>query len=252
MERGTGTSADPRKMQLMRITLNCNRFYVMDKSMRRLEIPISAERSSRVGGYLKIHDNTEKTMRLNGWTAIGLVLGLAACGSAQSSSGPEGDAAPTDVAATAASEAPTITAVANLQTAQGKPAGTATAIPGQGTILLSLRVEDLPPGEHGVHVHMVGKCDGPKLESAGGHWNPGNKHHGMENPQGQHAGDMPDLTVGADGRGSVTYRLKGADIDGLLDSDGSAMVIHAGADDQKTDPSGNSGDRIACGVFAAS
>lgn len=190
-------------------------------------------------------------MKSNGWTAIALVLALAACGSGEQASGPEEQTAPTDVAATAASEAPGTTAVANLQTADGKPAGTATATPGQGTILLSLRVEGLPAGEHGAHIHMVGKCDGPKFESAGGHWNPGNKQHGLENPQGQHAGDMPNLTVGADGRGTVTYRLKGADIDGLLDSDGSAMVIHASRDDQKTDPSGDSGDRIACGVFTA-
>jgi Cu-Zn family superoxide dismutase len=190
----------------------------------------------------------EQAMNSGGWTAIGLVFALAACGSGEAQGGPEGDVTPTEAAA---SEAPTVTAVANLKTAQGKAAGTATAIPGQGTVLLSLRVEGLPPGEHGVHIHMVGKCQGPKFESAGGHWNPGNKQHGLHNPQGQHAGDMPNLTVGADGRGSVTYRLKGADIDGLLDADGSAMVVHASADDEKTDPSGNSGDRIACGVFSA-
>jgi len=183
---------------------------------------------------------------------MALVIGLAACGSSEQASEPtEGVATPTDAAATGAADASSMTAVANLQTAEGKPAGTATATPGEGTMLLSLRVEGLPPGEHGVHVHMVGKCEAPKFQSAGSHWNPGNKQHGLENPQGQHAGDMPNLTVGEDGRGTLSYTLKGATIDGLLDGDGSAMVVHAKADDQKTDPSGDSGDRIACGVFSA-
>lgn len=96
---------------------------------------------------------------------------------------------------------------------------------------------------------MTGKCDAPKFESAGGHWNPTGAKHGLEDPAGQHAGDMPNLVVGEDGRGTLSYELQGATFEGLLDSDGSAMVIHASVDDQKTDPSGNSGDRIACGIF---
>lgn len=185
-------------------------------------------------------------MKLSGWTAIALVIGLAGCGSGEQTTDSTTElATPVDQG----TETPGMTAVANLQTADGKTVGTATATPGQDTILLSLRVEGLEPGERGVHVHMVGKCEGPKFESAGAHWNPGNKQHGLENPQGQHAGDMPNLTVGADGRGSLTYRLEGAAMTGLLDADGSAMVVHAQADDQKTDPSGDSGDRIACGVF---
>jgi Cu-Zn family superoxide dismutase len=175
---------------------------------------------------------------------MALTVSLAACGSG----GGDKQSAPTD-AATSASAAPAMTAVANLQTADGKAVGTATATPSEGAVTLSLRVEGLPPGQHGVHVHMTGKCEGTKFESAGGHWNPGDKKHGLENPQGQHAGDMPNLTVGEDGRGMVAYLLKGATIDGLLDADGSAMVVHAKADDQKTDPSGDSGDRMACGVF---
>ena len=186
-------------------------------------------------------------MKANGWTATALIVGLAACGSGKQAGD---ETKPPAAVTTAASEAAGMTAVANLQTAEGNPAGTATATPGQGALLVSLRVEGLPAGQHGVHVHMAGKCEAPKFEGAGSHWNPGSKQHGLENPQGQHAGDMPNLTVGEDGRGTLTYRLKSGTIEALFDADGSAMVIHAKADDQKTDPSGDSGERIACGVFA--
>lgn len=189
-------------------------------------------------------------MRLSGLITVALVS-LAGCGPAEKTAGPEaGDLATSDAATSAPSEAPSMTAVANLQNADGKAVGTATAMPGADTLTLSLRAEGLPAGEHGVHVHMVGKCEGPRFESAGAHLNPGNKQHGLENPQGQHVGDMPNLTVGEDGRGTITYPLKGGSIDALLDADGSALVIHAKVDDQKTDPSGASGDRIACGVFS--
>lgn len=140
-------------------------------------------------------------------------------------------------------------AAAILRTAGGEPAGQATATMVDGRVKLALQVEGLPPGQHGVHVHMTGKCDAPKFESAGGHWNPTDAKHGLEDPAGQHAGDMPNLVVGEDGRGTLSYELQGATFEGLLDSDGSAMVIHASVDDQKTDPSGNSGGRIACGIF---
>ena len=91
----------------------------------------------------------------------------------------------------------------------------------------------------------------PKFASAGGHWNPAARQHGLDNPQGHHAGDMPNLTVAADGTGKLQYTLAGATLAGLLDADDSAFVVHAMRDDQKTDPSGMSGDRIACGVFKA-
>ena len=181
-------------------------------------------------------------MTMRSFAAAALTVGLWGCGS----HGAPGQVAPSDGGS---SQAPVTTAVANLQTSEGKPAGTATATSKDGSMMLSLRVEGMPPGEHGVHVHMTGKCEGPKFESAGGHWNPGGKQHGLQNPNGQHAGDMPNLAIVDDGRGMITYALKGATIDGLLDADGSAMVIHAKPDDEKTDPSGNSGDRIACGVF---
>lgn len=140
-------------------------------------------------------------------------------------------------------------AVATLQTAQGAAAGTATASMTGGRIMVALEVQGMPAGHHGAHVHVTGRCDSPKFESAGGHWNPANAQHGLENEKGQHAGDMPNLAVGQDGRGSLNYELKGGSFEQLLDADGAALVIHAKADDQRTDPSGNSGDRIACGVF---
>ena len=139
--------------------------------------------------------------------------------------------------------------VAQLRTSQGASAGSATVTPVADGLALAVTVEGLPPGQHGVHIHMVGRCDAPTFESAGAHWNPSNRQHGLENAQGPHAGDMPNLTVGEDGRGSLEHRL-GGNLDNFLDADGSALVVHAAVDDQRTDPSGNSGGRIACGVFA--
>jgi Cu-Zn family superoxide dismutase len=178
-------------------------------------------------------------------TAI-LALGLAACGSPEPAEEPQADAA-TDAAVAEPSQA-----VALLQTADGESAGAATASASGVTVTISLNVEGLPPGEHGVHVHMVGSCEAPTFESAGSHWNPGNARHGLEDPPGQHAGDMPNLTVAADGTGTLQYTLAGGTWAGLMDGDGAAFVVHAMRDDQMTDPSGNSGDRIACGVFTAS
>ena len=116
---------------------------------------------------------------------------------------------------------------------------------------VSLDASALPPGTHGAHIHMVGRCDAPDFTTAGGHWNPTSKQHGTMNPAGPHEGDLPNLIVGTDGRGTLAITIPGATMAGLLDADGSAMVVHAGADDLRTDPSGNSGGRIACGVFQA-
>lgn len=115
---------------------------------------------------------------------------------------------------------------------------------------LSVSVRGLQRGERGVHLHAVGRCEGPNFASAGPHLNPANKQHGLENAEGSHQGDLPNMLVNRKGRGSLSYdiadgRLKG----GVLDDDGLAIVIHAKSDDQRTDPSGNSGDRVACGVF---
>jgi len=142
-------------------------------------------------------------------------------------------------------------ATAAVQKSDGTSAGTATAREMDGALQISLNLEGLPSGPRGVHIHMTGRCDPPDFTSAGSHWNPTDAQHGLENPQGQHAGDMPNLEVGEDGRGTLQYTLKGATLAGLLDSDGSALVVHEGPDDQKTDPSGDSGGRIACGMFQA-
>lgn len=119
---------------------------------------------------------------------------------------------------------------------------------------------ELPPGVHGMHLHSVGRCEGPKFESAGPHWNPTNAQHGTDNPRGPHFGDLPNITVGPDGtfRGTVTIvnsyldetRMRRGPAQPILDADGSALVIHAAPDDNRTDPSGNSGDRIACAALA--
>jgi len=144
------------------------------------------------------------------------------------------------------------TATATLKKADGTAAGSAIASVTPEGLSVSVSVTGITAGQHGVHVHMTGKCEGPAFASAGGHWNPDNTKHGLEAPDGAHAGDMPNLTVAADGTGTLTFVLKSGTLAGLLDADGSAFVVHAGPDDQKTDPSGNSGDRVACGVFAAS
>jgi Cu-Zn family superoxide dismutase len=185
----------------------------------------------------------EVPVRISTISAAIMVFGLAACGS----STPESqEAAPPATPTETAMEA-----VAMLQTADGQSAGSASATETPDGLAIALNVEGMSPGEHGVHLHTTGSCEPPKFESAGGHWNPTERQHGLDNPQGHHAGDMPNLTVAADGTGTLEYTLAGATLAGLLDADGSAFVVHAMGDDQKTDPSGDSGDRIASGVFSA-
>jgi Cu-Zn family superoxide dismutase len=129
----------------------------------------------------------------------------------------------------------------------------ATASQLTDSIRLRLDVMGMRAGAYGAHIHAIGRCDPPSFETAGPHWNPTGQQHGKSNPQGMHKGDLPNLMVGEDGRGTLEVALPAASISGgsaaLLDADGAAVVIHERADDYRTDPSGNSGARIACGVF---
>lgn len=150
---------------------------------------------------------------------------------------------------TAAPPAGGRTAAATLLTPAGVEVGRARVTEVAGGLHVAVEVKGAPAGMHGAHLHTIGRCDPPDFASAGGHWNPTNMKHGSKNPQGPHAGDMPNLTVGADGRGTLGIDLAGASFDSLMDADGATVVLHAAADDLMTDPSGNSGGRIACGVL---
>lgn len=137
-----------------------------------------------------------------------------------------------------------------MRDAQGRDLGSVTLAESAQGITLTGSLRGLPPGEHGIHMHTAGRCE-PPFESAGPHWNPTGKQHGTQNPQGPHLGDMPNLTVGADSSAAVQATTAGGTLRGqnaLLDADGAAVVVHAGPDDYRTDPSGQSGDRIACGT----
>jgi Cu-Zn family superoxide dismutase len=137
----------------------------------------------------------------------------------------------------------------------GETIGSVRAWQTAGGVSFHVEASGLPHGIHGIHVHSVGRCDPPDFTSAGPHWNPANRKHGLNNPAGPHAGDLPNVEVAANGVLSATVTLAGASLTGtgpagaLLDADGAALVIHAAADDYVTDPSGNSGARIACAVI---
>ncbi len=144
-------------------------------------------------------------------------------------------------------------AKAELRNAQGEKVGSATLTAGRRGVTIALQVSNLPPGRHGFHIHAVGKCDPPGFTSAGGHFNPHGKKHGLKSPAGPHAGDLPNLMVGPDGSAKVkvvaAHVVLGAGTQSLFHPDGTALVIHADPDDEKTDPTGNAGARIACGVI---
>lgn len=135
----------------------------------------------------------------------------------------------------------------------GQNAGTAQLMQHGGGVQIAVRVTGLTPGEHGFHVHENGQCTAPAFESAGGHYSPESKQHGLQNPQGPHAGDLPNLRANESGVADTTFHVDGLAFTGgsapLIREGGLALVVHAGPDDYRTDPSGNSGDRVACAVL---
>src|SRR4029079_2121163 len=140
-----------------------------------------------------------------------------------------------------------------FKTAAGESIGNVTLPQApDGMVVVSASVRNLPPGNHGFHIHAVGSCS-PTFDAAGPHYNPISKQHGLENPNGAHAGDLPNLTVAANGTGTLMAKTSMVTITPgpttIFDTDGSAIIIHAFTDDQKTDPTGNSGTRIACAVL---
>jgi Cu-Zn family superoxide dismutase len=142
---------------------------------------------------------------------------------------------------------------ADIVNAQGQKIGTAMLSAADGGVKIDVSVSQLPPGTHGIHIHAVGKCEGSDFKTAGGHFNPTTKEHGKDNPKGPHAGDLNNIEVGADGSAKAvlldTLVTLGDGPNSLFHEGGTAIVIHEKTDDYKTDPSGNSGGRIACGVI---
>ncbi len=144
------------------------------------------------------------------------------------------------------------TARAEIYNAKGEKIGSATLREADGGVRIELELSQLPPGSHALHIHAVGKCDAPSFQTAGPHFNPEGKKHGTRNPEGPHAGDLPNFEVGADGRAKVSlvasHVTLGDGPNSLFHPEGTALVIHEKADDYMTDPAGNAGARIACGV----
>lgn len=176
-----------------------------------------------------------KIMRLTGFTL--LPIALISCG--------ESGESPGEVSGNVAR--------AQLLGGDQTEYGEVIAAQGDGRLIVNVNAKNMSPGPHGIHIHAIGKCEGPDFKSAGGHWNPTEKEHGFENEKGAHMGDLFNLDIGEDGTGSLEATIEGGSLkegdSALLDSDGAVFVVHEGSDDLKSDPSGESGGRLACGVF---
>jgi Cu-Zn family superoxide dismutase len=152
---------------------------------------------------------------------------------------------------------PKETLVVPIKTSAGQDAGTATFKQGKSKLTIKLDLKNLPVGEHAVHIHAKPVCDPPDFKTAGGHFNPENKQHGILNPMGHHAGDLPqNVEIGEGHVGQATFKVDYLSLDpaspnSILANGGTAIVVHEKADDMKTDPAGNAGNRIACGVITS-
>ncbi|NOU93833.1 superoxide dismutase family protein [Paenibacillus sp. LMG 31456] len=166
----------------------------------------------------------------------------------------QGSPAPAASAEAASKEPAAVVKRIDIMDSKGAKVGTAVLSEAAEGVRLQVEVSGLPSGIHGIHIHQTGVCTAPDFKSAGEHFNPEGKKHGFENPEGYHAGDLLNLEIGSDGKGKAELIDKKVTLakdkaNSLLKPGGTALVIHEAADDYKTDPSGNSGARIACGVI---
>jgi superoxide dismutase, Cu-Zn family len=142
-----------------------------------------------------------------------------------------------------------------LRFANGRPAGTVQLLASGEGVSVNAALAGFAPGTHAIHLHTTGSCTAPDFTSAGGHLNPGGHQHGTDNPAGAHLGDLPNVVISGSGTGTISARLRGtraAVESAIFDTDGTAVVVHETADDYRTDPAGNAGKRVACGVISAS